>query len=103
MSEWLWRMPGMAAWRRMQDRRLCEATRARIQEIVDEELPPSVALDELLRHLRACERCGLEAEMIRELKALIRRIGLASGDDLAHRMEDRAHGLLAGGPHEPAS
>jgi anti-sigma factor RsiW len=98
VKSWLARVPGTRAWRKRRDHELCKATRARLQEIVDGEVPPGRVRSALLRHLRACERCGAEAIAIEALKQAIDRVTRAGAQELARRLEQAARELLASPP-----
>lgn len=90
-------VPGTTAWRRRRDRELCMQTGERIQEIVDGELPPGRAKEELERHLEACERCQGGAETIRELKRAIARVGSGADEELVARLQATADRLCEEG------
>jgi anti-sigma factor RsiW len=67
--------------------RICREAGERIQEIIDGEVPRDRARETLQLHLDACERCGREADTIRELKRAIARVGLFCDPALVSRLE----------------
>lgn len=87
MSGWMAKIPWIARWRSRRDAALCMATKERIQQIVDGELPRSAANDRLFQHLDACVRCGDEARAVQELKRTVRDVLERSGRDLTRRIE----------------
>lgn len=87
------RVPGTAAWRDRRARALCRRTAARIQEIVDGELPATRKVRLLERHLAACERCQGEAEVIRQLKRAISRVAQEADPGVVGRLQDLARSL----------
>lgn len=86
-------IPGTQAWRRRRDEKLCRETGARIQEIVDGEVPATAAGRELQRHLDACIRCSQEAEVFEELKSAIARVGDEADPELVSKLERYAQRL----------
>lgn len=90
-------VPGTIAWRRRRDLRLCHRTAARIQEIVDGEIPVGRAQRDFERHLAACERCGAEAEVFRSLKLAIARVNNRANADLVRKLERLARQLCDNG------
>lgn len=92
MSLLAW-IPGLPAWRRRRDMAICARTGARIQEIVDGEMPRGRAESVLLAHLAACQRCGAEAETIRELKRAIYRVSVRRSEAATRRLTEAVQGF----------
>jgi hypothetical protein len=88
-------VPGTSAWRRRRDGKLCQEALDHIQELVDRELP-SNRLAHLDKHLDACQRCGVEADVIRDLKEAIARVGSECNPDSVAKLEDLARSLCDG-------
>lgn len=89
-------IPGTAAWRRRRDARICMETHDRLQEIVDGEVGASRAEQILAKHLHACQNCNAEAEVIRDLKEAIARVGSDADPELVSTLEDLAGRLCRG-------
>lgn len=66
---------------------------SRIQELVDEEIEAPRERRKLMKHISACERCGLEAEAIRQLKIAISRVCCAPNDKMCNDLKRFAIGL----------
>lgn len=86
-------VPGTSAWRRRRDRAVCKQTAVRIQEIVDEELPPGRRARLLAKHLEACERCYGRAEAIRQLKVAVARCSDDADPLVVQKLQDLARSL----------
>lgn len=91
-------IPGTRAWRDRKDRELCERTADRVQEIVDGELPGDAG--DLREHLEACQRCGGEAEAIRQLKDAIHRVSADADPGLVSRLEELGRRLCEDAEHD---
>jgi hypothetical protein len=88
-------IPGTRAWRRRRDIALCKEAIARVDEVVDQELPPGRA-KVLHKHVEACRRCTREAEAVAELKEAIRRVACHADPAVVERLEDLGRRLCRG-------
>ncbi len=86
-------VPGTSAFKRRREGHLCAKTHERIQEIVDGEIGPGRAEQVLKRHLEACKSCDGEADVIRDLKIAIARVGNDADPKLVATLEALARKL----------
>ncbi|HYZ93254.1 MAG TPA: zf-HC2 domain-containing protein [Actinomycetota bacterium] len=86
-------VPGTKAWRKRRSRDVCARAAARIQEIVDGEVPPGKAARALERHIAECPPCHQEAEALRTLKQAIVRVSGTADPETVARLEAIARGL----------
>jgi anti-sigma factor RsiW len=89
-------IPGTYAWKRRREGILCAKTIDKLQEIVDGEIGPGRAEAVLKKHLDACQSCNAEADVIRELKAAIARVGAEADPGCVKKLEDLARRLAEG-------
>lgn len=84
----------MKLWRRRSSMD-CREVRQLLQQFLDEETP-SLSAAEVEAHLEACLRCGMEADLYRDIKASLARMSDPVPDLTMHRL--RSFGLqLASG------
>lgn len=79
----------MRWWSRRQERRhaeLCAMTAAKIDELVDGEVPGGRRRRLLQAHLDVCVRCGASAETVRELKAAVARVSGTPDPEVRERL-----------------
>lgn len=88
-------IPGTRAWRRRRDIALCKEAIARVDEVVDRELPAS-RRRVLHKHIEACRRCTSEAEAVAELKEAVRRVGCQADPVVVAKLEDLGRRLCRG-------
>lgn len=89
-------VPGTKAWQSRRDAALCMRTHEKIQQIVDGEIGGSKAEKVLEQHVDACRSCHNEAEVIRDLKDAILRVGSKADPALVSTLEDLAKRLCEG-------
>ncbi len=65
-------LPWRSAPTRLPDRPDCRQVERVVQSFLDGELRPDDA-EVVALHLRECDRCGLDAQVVREVIAVIRR------------------------------
>lgn len=93
MTSLLALVPGTKAWKKRRSRDVCARAAARIQEIVDGEVPPGKAARELERHIAECPPCKQEAESLMVLKQAIARVSGQADPETVARLEALARGL----------
>lgn len=93
MTSLLELLPGTKAWRKRRSREICARAAARIQEIVDGEVPPGKAARELERHIAECPPCKQEAESLLILKQAIVRVSGHADPETVAKLEALARGL----------
>lgn len=74
----------------------CAEALNKVQSLLDEELD-AVTAQRLLRHLEACDPCGREGEIYRELKATVSACGNGIDRATVERLRRFATQLVAGG------
>ena len=75
MNRWVARLPILAELDKRRRAQRCAEAAARLQELVDGEIPSEAERAELQRHVEECPPCGAGADTIRELKEAIARVG----------------------------
>ncbi len=80
-------VPGTKAWRKRRSHDICARAAARIQEIVDGEVPPGKAARVLERHIAECPPCHHEAEALRTLKQAIARVSREADPETVAKLE----------------
>ena len=93
MTAFLSLVPGTKAWRKRRSRDVCARAAARIQEIVDGEVPAGKAARVLERHIAECPPCQQEADALRNLKQAIARVSGHADPETVARLEAIARGL----------
>lgn len=78
-------------WQRR--RLMCPEVARLLQRYLDEELPELRAA-QVRAHLRACRRCGLKAELYKEVKAAVRRRSEPIPPESLERLRAFADSLL---------
>ena len=86
-------LPWTKAWRKRRSRDVCARAAARIQEIVDGEVPPGKAARALERHIAECPPCHQEAESLRTLKQAVARVSGQADPQTVARLEALARSL----------